>query len=172
MIKSFENFINEGYQWYDLKFNSHKDHNPEADILEGHIDRNTLITYGIFVKGPKTGEEFMEYYTGPNYKPESLNKSSRSKYFSSSEIPAKYKKMWDELKSTYENDYEGGKSTSESVDEAMVQVAGKSKPSGAQVLATVIVDHLIERDFFKPGIDKARKAVIEDIKKVIIDSTF
>jgi hypothetical protein len=60
----------------------------------------------------------------------------------------------------------------ETVDEAMVQVAGKSKPSGAQVLATVIVDHLIERDFFKPGIDKARKAVIEDIKKVIIDSTF
>jgi hypothetical protein len=58
------------------------------------------------------------------------------------------------------------------LEEAMVQVAGKNKPSGAQVLAMVIVDHLIERDFFKPGIEKMKKQVIVDIQKVIMDSTF
>ena len=58
------------------------------------------------------------------------------------------------------------------VNEASVQVAGNAKPSGAQVLATVIVDHLISRDFFKPGIDKMKKDVIKDIQKVIMDSTF
>ena len=58
------------------------------------------------------------------------------------------------------------------VNEASVQVAGNAKPSGAQVLATVIVEHLISRDFFKPGIDKMKKDVIKDIQKVIMDSTF
>ena len=58
------------------------------------------------------------------------------------------------------------------LEEAMVQVAGKDKPSGAQVLAMVIVDHLIERDFFKPGIEKMKKNVIDDIKKVIMENTF
>jgi hypothetical protein len=60
----------------------------------------------------------------------------------------------------------------ETVDEAMVQVAGKNKPAGAEVLAMVIVEHLIKRDFFKPGIEKMKREVIGDIKKVIIDSTF
>jgi len=58
------------------------------------------------------------------------------------------------------------------VNEASVQVAGNAKPSGAQVLATVIVEHLIARDFLKPGIDKMKKDVIKDIQKVIMDSTF
>ena len=61
---------------------------------------------------------------------------------------------------------------SDDVNEASVQVAGNAKPSGAQVLATVIVEHLISRDFFKPGIDKMKKDVIKDIQKVIMDSTF
>jgi hypothetical protein len=54
----------------------------------------------------------------------------------------------------------------------MVQVAGKNKPSGAEVLAMVIVDHLIERDFFKPGIEKMKRQVISDIKGVIMENTF
>lgn len=58
------------------------------------------------------------------------------------------------------------------LDEAMVQVAGKNKPSGAEVLSMVIVDHLIKRDFFKPGIEKMKKQVIDDIKKVIMENTF
>ena len=67
---------------------------------------------------------------------------------------------------------ESGELSESEVNEASVQVAGNAKPSGAQVLATVIVDHLISRDFFKPGIDKMKKDVIKDIQKVIMDSTF
>jgi hypothetical protein len=58
------------------------------------------------------------------------------------------------------------------VNEAMVQVAGKSKPSGAQVLAMIIVDHLMERDFLKPGADRIKKDLVADLQKVIMDSTF
>jgi len=57
-------------------------------------------------------------------------------------------------------------------NEAMVQVAGKNKPSGAQVLATVIIDHMIKQSYLKPGADAAKDALIDDIKKLIMDSTF
>jgi len=60
----------------------------------------------------------------------------------------------------------------ESVDEAMVQVAGKSKPSGAQVLATVILDYLIEKaKVIQPG-DINRKKLIGELQDLIMDSTF
>lgn len=57
-------------------------------------------------------------------------------------------------------------------NEAMVQVAGKSKPAGAQVLATVLIDYMIEKDYLKPGADKVKKSLVEDIKKFIMDNTF
>ena len=41
-----------------------------------------------------------------------------------------------------------------SMDEAMVQVAGKDKPSGAKVLATVIVDHLMIRKLLQEQVRK------------------
>ncbi|MCK9575502.1 MAG: hypothetical protein WC979_02035 [Candidatus Pacearchaeota archaeon] len=59
-----------------------------------------------------------------------------------------------------------------SVNEAMVQVAGDKKPAGAQVLATVIVEHMIKENYMKPGADAAKSALIEDIKKLIMQSTF
>ena len=112
-IKTFESFVNEtlNTKWYDLVFNSHKDHNPTCDILEGHLDRNSLITYGIYVNGPNIGNEFMEYYSGPNYKPESVGKNSSSRMYTSDKIPAKYKSMWNELREIYQSDYKGGVST-------------------------------------------------------------
>lgn len=55
-------------------------------------------------------------------------------------------------------------------NEAMVQVAGKSKPAGAQVLATVIVDYL-DDNLMLPSLANKKK-IIEEIKKLIIDSTF
>ena len=58
------------------------------------------------------------------------------------------------------------------VNEAMVQVAGKSKPSGAQVLATVLIDHLMERDFLKPGAGRVKNELVADLQKVIMDNTF
>jgi hypothetical protein len=105
-IKLYEEFVGEAYKFYDLFFNSHVDHNPECDILEGHLDKDSLITYGIYVKGPKEGLEFMEYYSGSNYKPTS-DKRSNSKLFMVDKIPAKYKAMWEDLKKIYENEYAG-----------------------------------------------------------------
>jgi len=61
-------------------------------------------------------------------------------------------------------------SMNDSVEEAMVQIAGKSKPSGAQVLATVIVDYLNNNLILPSNANK--KKIIEEIKQLIIDSTF
>ena len=58
------------------------------------------------------------------------------------------------------------------VNEASVQIAGKSKPSGAQVLATVIIEHLMKNEYLKPGADKVKKELISDVQQVIMDSTF
>ena len=55
------------------------------------------------------------------------------------------------------------------VDEAMVQVAGKDKPSGAKVLSSVIVDHLIDKKIVTRAYKKKLETEIQDI---IINSTF
>jgi hypothetical protein len=126
-IQSFNEFLNEAAttKWYDLVFNSHKNHNPECDILEGHLDRNSLITYVICVNGPNKGKESMEYYSGPNYKPESVGTSrSNSRMYTPDKIPAKYLNMWQELREIYQNEYEGGRSTNEAnriVDDARIK---------------------------------------------------
>jgi hypothetical protein len=62
-------------------------------------------------------------------------------------------------------------------NEAMVQVAGKSKPSGATVLATVIVDYMINNNLINTGaIDVknriSRKELVDTVKDIIMDSTF
>jgi hypothetical protein len=82
------------------KFNSHKNHNPYTDILEGKIDNDSFITYYVNVKGKDIGKEGMEYYSGENYVAGS-NKKSSSRNYSVDQIPAKYKKAWDELKLEY-----------------------------------------------------------------------
>lgn len=106
-IKLFEQFVNEGVKFIDFKFNSHKNHNPSADILQGHLDKDTFITYGIYVKdsgSKKVGDEFMEYYSGENYNVGSTKRSS-SRVYSPDKIPAKYKAAWEELKAKYEKEY-------------------------------------------------------------------
>jgi hypothetical protein len=60
----------------------------------------------------------------------------------------------------------------ETIDEASVQVAGKGKPSGAKVLATVIIEHMMKENYLKPGADAAKDGLISDVAKVIMDSTF
>jgi hypothetical protein len=105
-IKLFEQFINEG-KFIDFKFNSHDNHNPSCDIVEGHLDKDTFITYGIYIADTSTnkkGDEFMEQYTGSNYKVGS-DKRSHSRIYEPSKIPAKYKAAWEELKAKYENEY-------------------------------------------------------------------
>jgi hypothetical protein len=95
------------------KFNSHKNHNHNADILEGKIDKDSFITYYVYVNGKDIGKEGMEYYTGENYVVGS-NKKSSSRNYSVDKIPSKYKKAWDKLKLEYEEKHkekmaEGGK---------------------------------------------------------------
>jgi len=99
--------LDEAVKFIDYKFNSHKNHNPSCDILQGHLDKETYITYGIYVKdvsSKKAGQEFMEYYTGENYNVGS-SKKSNSRYYEPDTIPAKYLAAWNELKSKYENEY-------------------------------------------------------------------
>jgi hypothetical protein len=99
--------LDEAIKFIDYKFNSHKVHNPACDIIEGHLDKDTYICYGIYVKdsgSKKAGQEFMEYYTGENYKLGSL-KRSNARYYEPDTIPAKYLAAWNELKSKYENEY-------------------------------------------------------------------
>ena len=62
------------------------------------------------------------------------------------------------------------KTFNEVVNEAMVQVAGKSKPAGAQVLATVIVKQLEGNKALANGVNV--KSLTEEIKNLIMDSTF
>lgn len=87
-----------------LKFNSHKNHNPNTDILEGHIDGDSFITYGIDVNGDKKGTEHMEYYKGSNFVVGS-KKPSSSRHYTKEAIPAKWKASWEELKKEYEEKY-------------------------------------------------------------------
>jgi hypothetical protein len=58
----------------------------------------------------------------------------------------------------------------ENVEEAMVQVAGKNKPSGAQVLAMLIVKYLDDNLIMPSNANK--KAITEEIKQLIMDSTY
>jgi len=64
------------------------------------------------------------------------------------------------------------------VKEAMVQVAGKDKPSGAKVLATVIADHLIGKGYISaingrnPKGSREQKVLVSEIQELIINSTF
>lgn len=81
---------------------SHKNHNPNCDILVGHLDDDTDLTYGIYVNGPETGQEFCEYYSGENYCPNS-SKRSYSRMWIPSNIPVKYKQLWQLLRSNYQS---------------------------------------------------------------------
>lgn len=71
--------------------------------------------------------------------------------------------------------YEG---YSAGVKEAMVQVAGKDKPSGAKVLATVISDYLIDKNYISaingrnPKGSREKKQLTSEIQELIINSTF
>lgn len=85
-----------------LTFNSHKNHNPHCDILEGKLDGDSFITYYIELK---TGNEGMEYYKGENYVVGSNKKSFSRIFKSEQEIPTKYRELWEVLKKTYQTCY-------------------------------------------------------------------
>lgn len=55
-------------------------------------------------------------------------------------------------------------------NEAMVQIAGDKKPAGAQVLASLVVGYLYDNSILPSNVNK--KKITEEIKQLIIDSTF
>ena len=55
-------------------------------------------------------------------------------------------------------------------NEAMVQIAGNKKPAGAQVLASLVVGYLHDNLILPSNANK--KKITEEIKQLIIDSTF
>lgn len=56
------------------------------------------------------------------------------------------------------------------MNEAMVQIAGKNKPSGAKVLSIVIIKYL-EDNLLIPA-NSNKKAIESEIAQLIMDSTF
>lgn len=80
-----------------VALNSNLWHNSNCDILEGHLNKDTFITYGVNIKDHT---EFMEYYTGANYKPGSTCRSY-SRHYEAAKIPAAYIEQWAELKAKY-----------------------------------------------------------------------
>ena len=63
-----------------------------------------------------------------------------------------------------------GKVPESATNEAMVQVAGKSKPAGAKVLAIVIMKYL-EENLLMPA-NANKKSIEAEIAQLIMDSTF
>jgi len=84
-----------------VTFHSHTNHNPDCDILVGHIDEDTNLTYGTYIKGPRKGQEFCEYYSGENYCIKS-KKRSYSRMWTPVNIPVKYYTLWQVLRSNYQ----------------------------------------------------------------------
>jgi len=60
-------------------FLSHKSHNPNCDIVVNKVSIDAEITWGIYISGPNTGQEFCEYFSGPNYILDGTKKRSYSR---------------------------------------------------------------------------------------------
>ncbi len=63
-------------------------------------------------------------------------------------------------------------SSTENIDEAMVQIAGKSKPAGAVVLAKVILDMLSQEKHLTPAAERQLIGLQDDVADLIMKSTF
>ena len=85
-----------------FKLLSHKTHNPECDIVENRISIGTSINYVIYVNGPKAGQEACEYYSGPNYHPDSSSKKSYSRHWKDvQDVPKAHKTALEEARAYY-----------------------------------------------------------------------
>jgi len=85
-----------------FKFLSHKSHNPYCDIVVNRISIDAEITWGIYISGPNAGQEFCEYYSGPNYIPNSSNKKSYSRCWKDTQdVPKVYRNAMEIAKAYY-----------------------------------------------------------------------
>ena len=91
----------------DIKFLSHKKHNPDFNIVTGRFDKDTIICYSRRIKFDHTKSEeeqpieIMEIYKGINYVIGPKIKSYSRVYRKVKDFPIKYLKAWEELKSLY-----------------------------------------------------------------------
>ena len=76
-----------------LSYNHHSVHNPNCDILEGHLNDDSMLTYGKYVSGPDKGKAFVEYYSGENYCVKSKLRSYSRCWHSLDRVPKKYKQL-------------------------------------------------------------------------------
>lgn len=83
-------------------YNSHQVHNPYCDIVEGHIDGDSFLTYGEYVNNPNV--KFVEYYSGENYVVGSKRRSHSRSWLLGAE-PKKYAAQVAELKRLYNQKY-------------------------------------------------------------------
>lgn len=91
----------------EITFLSRLTHNPSCDIVIATLPEGYAVTYGLYIKGPKEGMEFMEYYQGENYVPKSKarNFSYSKEVTHISDVPKIHRELWQELKTQYINKY-------------------------------------------------------------------
>jgi len=113
------------------------------------IDEGIMSELSILAKEAKNVYEFIKtVFNNPEYK------------------KFKDKKEVEDFLKTFYTDVIG-----ESIDEAMVQVKGSEKPSGALVLAKVLTDALITDGYIKPTA-REYKNIVAMMQQVIMNSTF
>ena len=99
-LKTFENYEEIDYNKLAKTFFTEvtpMTGNSECYILQGQIDDDLHITYGVYINGSRVGEEFMEYYRGENYNTKSMAVSS-SRHYTSDKIPTKWRLEWETLR--------------------------------------------------------------------------
>lgn len=109
-----------------VTFNLHTFHNPHCDIIEYQVDKDTNITFGVYVKPYinrtgrgsyvgqgqyqiEAGTEFMEVYVGENYNVGSKKRSHSRMYYDDMKLPKKHAELWKQLKNYYSDCKENGK---------------------------------------------------------------
>lgn len=70
-----------------VKYNPHYLHNPHCNIIEGHLDADSFLTYGEYVTDANV--KFVEYYSGENYVVGS-KKPSYSRCWLTVDVPKKF----------------------------------------------------------------------------------
>lgn len=100
-VVSFQQFESYGIK---TRANLPEKHNPDCFILVGDYDRNTDVTYCVYVRGEKIGQESCEIYMGPNYK-SGATCPNRSYHYTVDKIPKRWISYWQELKKIAQRDY-------------------------------------------------------------------
>jgi hypothetical protein len=88
----------------NFHFHSAETHNPDCDIT-CMTDHGQQFCYGIYIKGDKAGQEFFEWYKGPNYVPGSSKKNWSKHYAGVTKIPAHKADHFSILKEYYKKHF-------------------------------------------------------------------